>query len=64
MGLIDRIYMSDTVEQRTERMEKLKRMKRRTIEINKIKSKQHKTIFDKLKLKKLMKENRIDAGWE
>ena len=60
MSLIDRDYMGETPEERQQARAKRIEKEKRVNELWRLYGKKHKTIFDKMKIRKLEKLNSMD----
>lgn len=60
MSLIDREYMGESPEQRKQAHDKRIEREKRVNELWRLYGKKHKTIFDKIKIKKIEKLNSLD----
>lgn len=61
MGLLERDYMKETFEERQQQQAKFLQKQKRKEELWKLYGKKHKTIFDKIRIKKLEKLNLSDS---
>ena len=61
MGLLERDYMKESFEERQRQQIKFLQKQKRKEELWKLYGKKHKTIFDKIRIKKLEKLNLSDS---